>query len=249
MFRDDQNELTHQNHQSDALPAPRYLAAIQGIFAVVLVVSNIASSKLATIHLFGWTPTFDGGTFLFPLTYIFGDVLTEVYGYARSRRVIWFALLMNLLAALVLALVAWLPAAPDTDGAPFSSIFTFVPRIVLASTTAFFVGEFLNSFVLAKLKLATGGKWLWTRTIGSTLIGQGADTVIFSLIAFAGVIPQDQLIGMMLFNYVYKVGLEVLLTPVTYSVVGFLKRAENRDAYDRHTDFNPFKLSADRARG
>lgn len=227
-----------------SLPAPRYLAAIQGIFAVVLVISNIASSKLATVHLFGWTPTFDGGTFLFPLTYIFGDVLTEVYGYARSRRVIWFALAMNLAAALVLALVAWLPAAPGTDAGGFNAIFTFVPRIVLASTTAFFVGEFLNSFVLAKMKLATQGKWLWTRTIGSTLIGQGADTVIFSLIAFAGVIPQDQLIGMMLFNYVYKVALEIMLTPATYAAVNFLKRAENRDAYDRNTDFNPFRLGA-----
>lgn len=234
MLRDDQ---AVQN-----LPAPRYLATIQGIFAVVLVVSNIASSKLATIHLLGWVPTFDGGTFLFPLTYIFGDVLTEVYGYARSRRVIWFALGMNILAALVLALVAWLPAAPDTDAAPFSTIFTFVPRIVLASTLAFFVGEFLNSFVLAKLKLATGGKWLWTRTIGSTLIGQGADTIMFSLIAFAGMLPQAQLIQLMLFNYVYKVALEVLLTPVTYGLVGFLKRAEQRDAFDRNTDFNPFTL-------
>ena len=231
-----------RDDQSPTPATPRYLATIQGIFAVVLVISNIASSKLATIHLFGWTPTFDGGTFLFPLTYIFGDVLTEVYGYARSRRVIWFALAMNLFAALVLALVAWLPAAPDTDASGFNGIFTFVPRIVLASTTAFFVGEFLNSFVLAKMKLATGGKWLWKRTIGSTLIGQGADTIIFSLIAFAGVIPRDQLISMMLFNYVYKVALEVLLTPVTYGVVGFLKRAENRDTYDTNTDFNPFKL-------
>lgn len=231
-----------RDDQAHNLPTPRYLATIQGLFAVVLVISNIASSKLATIHLFGWVPTFDGGTFLFPLTYIFGDVLTEVYGYARSRRVIWFALAMNIFAALVLALVAWLPAAPDTDGAPFASIFTFVPRIVLASTTAFFVGEFLNSFVLAKLKIATEGRWLWTRTIGSTLIGQGADTIIFSLIAFAGVIPQAQLIQMMLFNYVYKVALEVLLTPVTYSVVGFLKRAEGQDAYDRGTNFNPFTL-------
>lgn len=232
--------------ESQAQPLPgapfRYLAAIQGIFAVVLVVSNIASSKLATIHLPGWTPTFDGGTFLFPLTYIFGDVLTEVYGYARSRRVIWFALAMNFCAALILALVAWLPAAPGTDGAPFAGIFTFVPRIVLASTTAFFVGEFLNSFVLAKLKLATQGKWLWTRTIGSTLIGQGADTLIFSVIAFLGVLPQGQLLSMILFNYAYKVGLEVVLTPVTYAVVAFLKRAEGQDAYDRDTNFNPFRL-------
>ena len=235
----------HSPAPSGPVPAPtppRYLAAIQGVFAVVLVVSNLASSKLATVHLLGWAPTFDGGTFLFPLTYIFGDVLTEVYGYARSRRVIWFGLAMNLFAALVLALVAVLPAAPGTDGGPFSTIFTFVPRIVLASTAAFFVGEFLNSYVLARLKVATGGRWLWTRTIGSTLVGQGADTLVFSLIAFAGLLPTDQLWGLIAFNYVYKVALEILLTPVTYGVVGFLKRAEGRDAYDRHTDFNPFRL-------
>ena len=166
-----------------------------------------------------------------------------MYGYARSRRVIWFGLAMNVLATLTFALVAALPESADspTKGA-FGVVFAFAPRILLASTAAFFVGEFLNSYVLARLKLLTGGKWLWTRTIGSTLIGQGADTLVFSLVAFWGVLPSDVLWGLVLFNYVYKVGLEVVLTPVTYAVVAFLKRAEGMDAFDRQTDFNPFRL-------
>lgn len=225
----------------------RYFDLIMGTFAVVLVVSNIASTKTATANLGFWRPAFDGGTILFPLTYIFGDVLTEVYGYARSRRVIWFGLAMNLLATLVFAFVAALPTDPSspTRGA-FETVLGFVPRIVLASTIAFFVGEFLNSFVLARLKVLTQGRWLWTRTIGSTLVGQGADTLTFSLIAFLGVLPNDVLWGLILFNYVYKVGIEVVLTPATYAVVRFLKRAEGVDHYDLHTDFNPFRLRADR---
>lgn len=225
-------------------PAPfRYFDLILGSFAVVLVVSNIASTKTATLNLGVWRPAFDGGTILFPLTYLFGDVLTEVYGYARSRRVIWFGLAMNLLATLVFAFVAGLPTDPasPTKGA-FETVLGLVPRIVLASTLAFFVGEFLNSYVLARLKVITAGRWLWTRTIGSTLIGQGADTLVFSLVAFWGVLPGDVLWNLVAFNYVYKVGLEVLLTPLTYAVVGFLKRAEGVDHYDRHTDFNPFHL-------
>ena len=223
----------------------RYFDLIMGTFAVVLVVSNIASTKTATANLGFWKPAFDGGTILFPLTYIFGDVLTEVYGYARSRRVIWFGLAMNLLATLVFAFVAGLPTDPSspTKGA-FETVLGLVPRIVLASTVAFFLGEFLNSFVLAKLKLLTRGRWLWTRTIGSTLIGQGADTLAFSLIAFLGLLPNDVLWSLILFNYVYKVGIEVVLTPLTYAVVRFLKRAEGVDHYDRATDFNPFRLRA-----
>jgi queuosine precursor transporter len=226
----------------------KYFDLILGTFAVVLVVSNIASTKLATITLGAWKPVFDGGTFLFPLTYIFGDVLTEVYGYARSRRVIWFGLAMNLLASLVFALVGLLPtdSSSFTKGA-FETVLGFVPQIVGASLVAFFVGEFLNSFVLAKMKVATGGRMLWTRTIGSTLIGQAADTLTFSFIAFgigAGALPGDVLWNIILSNYIYKVGLEVVLTPVTYGVVRFLKRAEGVDHFDRNTDFNPFKLSA-----
>jgi queuosine precursor transporter len=235
----------------------RYFDLILASFAVILVVSNIASTKLATATLGTWKPVFDGGTFLFPLTYIFGDVLTEVYGYARAKRVIWFAMGANLISSLIFALVGLLPTAPDsfTKGA-FETVLGFVPQIVLASLAAFFVGEFLNAFVLAKLKVMTNGKHLWVRTIGSTLIGEGADTLTFSWIAFgigtislswSGVridtttaLPSDILWGIIIFNYIYKVILEVLLTPVTYLVVGFLKRAENVDVYDRNTNFNPF---------
>ncbi|WP_293911259.1 queuosine precursor transporter [Deinococcus sp.] len=224
-------------------PRSRYFDLILGTFAVVLVVSNLASTKTAQADLGIWKPAFDGGTFLFPLTYVFGDLLTEVYGYARSRRVIWFGLAMNVLATLVFALVAALPESADspTKGA-FGVVFAFAPRILLASCLAFFVGEFLNSYVLARLKVITQGKHLWTRTIGSTVIGQGADTLVFSLVAFWGVLPSEVLWGLVLFNYVYKVGLEVVLTPVTYAVVRELKRAEGVDVYDRHTDFNPFRL-------
>jgi queuosine precursor transporter len=223
----------------------KYFDLIMGSFAVVLVVSNIASTKLATLTLGAWKPVFDGGTFLFPLTYIFGDVLTEVYGYAKSRRVIWFALAMNLLASLVFALVGLLPTDPTspTKGA-FETVLGFVPQIVLASLVAFFVGEFLNAYVLAKLKVATNGRLLWTRTIGSTVIGQAADTVTFTLIAFgigSSALPADVLWNIVLTNYLYKVGLEVVLTPVTYAVVRFLKRAEGVDHFDRDTNFNPFK--------
>ncbi|WP_425146374.1 queuosine precursor transporter [Deinococcus sp.] len=237
-----------QPEVSETSPPPasarfRYFDLILGLFAVVLIISNVASTKTATANLGVWKPAFDGGTILFPLTYIFGDLLTEVYGYARSRRVIWFGLAMNLLATLTFALVAALPESPDspTKGA-FGPVFAFAPRILLASTAAFFVGEFLNSYVLAHLKIATQGKHLWTRTIGSTLVGQGADTLVFSLIAFLGVLPSDVLWGLILFNYLYKVALEVLLTPLTYAVVAFLKRAEGVDTYDRQTDFNPFRF-------
>ena len=231
------------------IPAPktfRYFDLILAAFAVILVVSNIASTKLATLTLGSWKPVFDGGTFLFPLTYIFGDVLTEVYGYVRAKRVIWFGMAANIVSSLVFALVGLLPTAPDsaTKGS-FEIVLGFVPQIVVASLAAFFVGEFLNAFILAKLKVMTNGKFLWVRTIGSTLIGEGADTLTFSWLAFgigANAVSQDVLWGIIAFNYVYKVALEVVLTPVTYLVVGFLKRAENVDVYDRNTNFNPFAL-------
>ena len=232
------------------LPPPRlkYYDLILGSFAVVLVISNIASTKLATVALGSWKPVFDGGTFLFPLTYIFGDILTEVYGYQRSRRVIWFALGMNLFASLIFALVGILPtdASSPTKGA-FETVLGFVPQIVAASLVAFFIGEFLNAFVLAKMKVMTKGRWLWTRTIGSTLLGQGADTLVFTVIAFgigANALPSDVLWNIIATSYLYKVALEVLLTPVTYAVVRGLKRAEGMDHFDHDTDFNPFKLRA-----
>jgi queuosine precursor transporter len=231
-------------------PQPRYFDLIMAAFAVTLVVSNIASTKVATLELgpmlANWKPVFDGGTFLFPLTYIFGDVLTEVYGYARSRRVIWFGMGSSLISSLIFGAITLLPTDPSspTKGA-FETVLGFVPQIVLASLAAFFVGEFLNAFVLAKLKVATQGRWLWTRTIGSTLIGQAADTLIFTLLAFGFgpyALPQAVLWQVMAFNYVYKVVLEVVLTPVTYAVVGFLKRAEGVDVLDTNTDFNPFRF-------
>ena len=213
---------------------------------MILVVSNIASTKLAVLELGSWKPVFDGGTFLFPLTYIFGDILTEVYGYARSRRVIWFALAMNLFASLIFALVGVLPtdASSPTRGA-FEVVLGFVPQIVAASFVAFFIGAILNAYVIARLKVITKGRWLWTRTIGSTLLGQGADTLLFTVIAFGigpNALPGAVLWNIIQTNYLYKVALEVLLTPVTYAVVRFLKRAEGLDHFDQSTDFNPFAL-------
>jgi len=220
--------------------AYRYLDFITALFVVVLIVSNIASTKVVLLGPF----TFDGGTILFPLAYIFGDVLTEVYGYKRSRRVIWTGFFLLMLATLTFGIVNALPTPPDQQNTAqaFSTILGLVPRIVLASLVAYWVGEFVNSYVLAKLKIATRGRWLWTRTLGSTLIGQGLDTGIFLLIAFYGVWDNALLWTVFVSNYVFKVGVEALFTPLTYAVVGFLKRSEHEDYYDRDTDFNPFAV-------
>ncbi len=217
----------------------RHLDTITAIFVAVLLISNIASTKIVAFGPF----SFDGGTLLFPLAYIFGDVLTEVYGYARSRRVIWLGFLAAALLAGVLSIVNALPAASDWTGqAAFETILGQTPRIVAASLLAYFAGEFTNSFVLAKLKIFTSGKYLWIRTIGSTLIGEGLDTAIFCLVAFAGVFSNELLLVVIISNYIFKVGVEVLATPLTYAVVAWLKRAENEDYYDRKTNFNPFKI-------
>ncbi|GIW23817.1 queuosine precursor transporter [Meiothermus sp.] len=220
----------------------RYLDLITALFVVVLIVSNIASTKVVLLGPF----TFDGGTLLFPLAYIFGDVLTEVYGYKKSRRVIWTGFFLLLLSTLTFGLVNALPTPADEfsqkSAEAFATILGLVPRIVLASLVAYWVGEFANSYILAKLKLATQGRWLALRTIGSTVVGQGLDTAIFLLVAFYGVWDNDLLWTVFVSNYVFKVGVEVLLTPLTYAVVGYLKRAENEDYYDYHTRFNPFSL-------
>ncbi len=223
---------------SDPVPhSLRYFDLIAGLFVTVLLVSNITATKL--VELAGFP--FDGGTILFPLSYIFGDILTEVYGYGRSRRIIWLGFFCNALAALTFGIVAVLPPAsvwPNQDA--FVAILGVVPRIVLASFIAYLAGEFSNSYVLAKMKIYTQGRWLWTRTIGSTLVGEGVDTLIFVTIAFAGTIPLHALELMIVFNYVFKCGTEILFTPVTYLVVGFLKRHEQMDVYDIGTRFNPF---------
>jgi uncharacterized integral membrane protein (TIGR00697 family) len=217
----------------------RYVDLVTAAFVAVLIVSNIASTKILLLGPF----TFDGGTILFPLAYIFGDILTEVYGYARSRRVVWTGFALLALTATVLALVDWLPPAPDWElQEGFHAVLGQTPRIVAASLIAYWAGEFANSFVLAKLKLLTRGRWLWLRTIGSTLIGEGLDTAVFLAVAFLGVLPPDLLGAVLVSNYVFKVGVEVLFTPITYRIVGELKRREDEDFYDWNTDFNPFAL-------
>jgi uncharacterized integral membrane protein (TIGR00697 family) len=211
----------------------------------VLLISNIASTKILgfTLPGLGDLPL-DGGTLLFPLAYIFGDVLTEVYGYKRSRRVIWTGFFWLALMVVLLTIVDALPSSSAWGlGDSFHAILGQTPRIVIGSLIAYFAGEFSNSFVLAKMKIGTQGRWLWARTIGSTLIGEGLDTVLFVLIAFGGTMPNPDVAKLMATNYVFKVGVEVLFTPVTYQVVSFLKRAEHEDYYDRDTDFNPFRLT------
>ncbi|TSD05758.1 MAG: protein of unknown function DUF165 [Parcubacteria group bacterium Greene0714_7] len=215
----------------------KYLATLSVFFVSVLLISNIASTKIVD---FGWF-TFDGGTLLFPLSYIFGDILTEVYGYKKSRSVIWLGFFSALMMSLVLIIVGILPAAADWGNqAAYDAILGLTPRIVMASLIAYFCGEFSNSFILAKMKIATKGRWLWTRTIGSTVVGEFIDSTLFILIAFAGVLPASLLITLIVSNYIFKTGVEIVLTPITYKVIGFLKKKESEDYYDHNTNFNPF---------
>ncbi|MCD6518845.1 MAG: queuosine precursor transporter [Anaerolineae bacterium] len=219
--------------------AYRYFDLVMASFVAVLMISNVASSKILDFGPF----TFDGGTLLFPLSYIFGDVLTEVYGYARSRRVIWTGFAATLLMAGTFALVGALPPAEGWEHQEaYEAILGMTPRIVVASLIAYFAGEFSNSWVLAKMKILTRGRWLWTRTIASTLVGEGVDTLLFVMIAFYGALPNALLWSVVASNYVFKCGLEALATPLTYQVVNALKRAEQEDYYDYDTDFNPFKI-------
>lgn len=218
----------------------RYFDLVMALFVAVLLISNIASSKILDLGPF----TFDGGTILFPVSYIFGDILTEVYGYSRSRRVIWTGFGCTLLAAVTFGIVGALPPAQGWEHQDaYVAILGQTPRIVIASLVAYFAGEFSNSYVLAKLKLVTKGRWLWTRTIASTLVGEGVDTLLFVCIAFAGAVPTSLLISVIISNYVFKSGIEVLATPLTYQIVRFLKQAEQEDYYDYGTDFNPFRLT------
>lgn len=217
----------------------KYLTPITALFVTVLLVSNIASSKILSLGPF----TFDGGTILFPLSYIFGDILTEVYGYARARRVIWTGFAMIILAALTFMAVGALPSASGWEGQEaYQQILGLTPRIVAASVLAYLAGEFINSVILAKLKIATSGKWLWLRTITSTIFGEGADTALFVLIAFFGILPPSLLITIMLSNYIFKVGIETICTPLTYLIINTLKHREQEDFYDTTTRFNPFSL-------
>jgi uncharacterized integral membrane protein (TIGR00697 family) len=223
----------------------RYFEYVMAAFVAILLLSNIiGASKPSYIPLpNGVQWSFGAGVLFFPISYIIGDVLTEVYGYAHARRVIWTGF-----AALVfMAFMAWVVVSlPPAEGWPGQEAYEFVFgnswRIVLASMTAFWVGEFANSFVLAKMKLWTGGKYLWTRTIGSTVVGQGLDSLIFYPLAFYGLAgwPPEQLFQVVLSQWLIKTGWEAALTPVTYKVVGFLKQREGVEVFDSDTDFSPF---------
>ena len=216
----------------------RYFDVIMALFVAVLLISNLASTKIVSLWMF----TFDGGTILFPLSYIFGDVLTEVYGYQRSRKVIWTGFGAALLMALVLWVVQEMPPAADWGNQQaYESLLGFVPRIVFASLFAYFGGAFSNAFLMSVLKIKTKGKFLWVRTIGSTLVGEGIDTVIFCMVAFYGVLPNELLISIIISNYIFKSGVEILFTPLTYAIIGFLKKREQVDVYDTGISYNPFR--------
>ena len=228
--------------------AYRYFPLVTAVFVTCLIVSNIIAVKIAAVGPF----VLPVAVIIFPISYIFGDVLTEVYGYARARQVIWIGFGCNLLAVLAIWVGGLLPTAPFWNARVYPSpveaqhayqaILGFTPRLLLASFTAYLAGEFLNSFVLAKLKIVTNGKQLWLRTVGSTLIGQLADSGLFIFIAFVGILPGAILGQTILTQWLFKSAYEALATPLTYLVVNFLKRAENEDYYDRDTHFNPVAI-------
>jgi hypothetical protein len=225
----------------------RYYEFVMAAFVTILICSNlIGPAKIVQVELpvLG-AIVFGAGVMFFPISYVFGDILTEVYGYARARRVIWAGFAGLAFASLMAAVVVALPPAPFWENQKaYETAFGITWRIAGASMIAYCCGEFANSFVLAKMKIRTAGRWLWTRTIGSTIVGEAVDSAIFYPLAFynSGIIPNDKLPAVMLAQFVGKVAVEVVFTPITYKVVGFLKRAENEDYYDRGTNFNPFVL-------
>ena len=238
--------------------AYRFLDLVMVLFVTVLLVSNIASSAkivdwgVSLPRWLGGLPlAFDAGTLLFPISYLFGDVLTEVYGYRRSRRVIWVGFGAAALMSVTLWLVGRMPGEAiwqqSVGQTAYDAVLGGVSRggIIIASLVAYFAGEFSNSYTLARLKVATQGRWLWLRTIGSTLIGEGVDSVLFVAVAcLVGVFPWDIAMTLIVANYLFKVSIEVIFTPVTYQIVALLKRLEHEDYYDINTNFNPFYLEA-----
>lgn len=217
----------------------RYLNIITALFVTSLIVANIIAVKI--VDVFGLVVP--AAVIVFPISYIFGDVLTEVYGYARSRQVIWIGFACNAFAVAVIMIGAWLPPAHFWEGQDaYARILGYAPRLLVASFAAYLVGEFLNSAVLARMKVATNGRWLWSRTIGSTLVGQAADSLVFMTLAFAGTVGTDQMLRLIVTQWMFKVGYEALSTPMTYAIVGFLKRREHEDFYYYNTNLSPFKL-------
>ncbi|WP_322792392.1 queuosine precursor transporter [Bellilinea sp.] len=230
----------------------RYFDWVMALFVTVLIISNIASSAKIIdwgVSIFGLRLAFDGGTILFPISYIFGDVLTEVYGFRRARRVIWTGFAMLALTAFVLWLVRVMPGEATwqeyAGQQAYEAILGGISSggIVLASLVAYLAGSFSNSIVLARMKVITRGRFLWMRTIGSTLVGEGVDTLIFIFVAtLAGVFPWELFATLTFTNYIFKVGIEAIMTPLTYQIVNALKRAENEDYFDTHTRFTPFAV-------
>jgi uncharacterized integral membrane protein (TIGR00697 family) len=232
------HELSRIDGQAGARRHFRYFDYLMAAFVAILLLSNlIGAAKLATL----WGYTFGAGILFFPVSYVLGDVLTEVYGYANARRCVWTGFAAMLFMAFMSTVVVALPPAEGWSGqAAYESVFGNTWRIVAASVTAFWAGEFVNSFVMAKMKLLTGGRHLWSRTIGSTLFGQAVDSLIFYPVAFWGIWSEQQVLTVMVTNWALKVLWEALLTPVTYAVVGYLKAREGVDVFDTGTDFSPF---------
>jgi len=212
---------------------------LAGLFVTCLLTANVIATKLVMIGGL----VLPAGVVIFPLSYVVGDVLTEVYGYGAARRVIWLGFACNLIMVVAIWLAGELPPAPFWKGqAAYAEVFAQTPRLLLASFLAYLAGEFANSYVLAKMKIATDGRWLWTRTVGSTVVGQGLDSLVFVLLAFAGLVPLSVLGGIIVAQWLVKVAYEAAATPLTYVVVRWLKAREQVDAYDRETDFNPLRL-------
>ena len=219
----------------------RYYDLLVHLFVVALLVSNIVGSKITALGPF----RVSGAQLLFPVTYIFGDVFTEVYGYGAARRAIWIGFLASALLSAMAMFCVWLPPAPGWNNQEaFRTVLGFVPRMVLASLAAYWCGEFANSFVMAKMKLWTGGKYLWTRTVGSTVVGQAVDTAVVMTVAFGGSLTPALIVSLIVSGYLLKVAYEVAATPLTYAIVNFLKREEGVDTFDRRTNFNPFRSGA-----
>lgn len=241
---------------SRGAPSPphpsRFYDLVMALFVTVVIISNIASSAKIVdwgVSLFGLNLAFDAGTILFPVSYIFGDMLTEVYGYARARRVIWVGFGCLGISSLIFWIVRIMPGEGSWQGYAGQEAYDRIlggmstGGIVLSSLLGYFAGEFSNSFVLAKMKILTRGKWLWSRTIGSTLVGEGVDTLVFVLAAtLSRVFPWNLFGTLVVTNYLFKVAVEIIMTPVTYRAVGFLKRVEQEDYFDYETNFNPFRV-------
>lgn len=217
----------------------KYYDIILAVFAAILLISNLAGTKLIA---FGPIIT-DDGAILFPISYILGDVLTEIYGYKYARRAIWVGLGVMLLAVLCFTIVRYMPPAPEyTAQASYEAVLGFFPRIVAASLAAFLTGSFLNSFVLAKLKVKTKGKKLWLRLIGSTVVGELCDTVVFAFVAFGGILQGMNMLTYILIGWIFKTVVEIVFLPITYRVIDKMKQVEKVDAYDDKTNFTPFSV-------